>query len=289
MQTRNSQELETVIIDVNSFAYNLSWKAEKQGLLDVDITLFEQYVKLNCMYMISGACLNTEHKERRYLWVGDSKPYWRYEELKRFNIAYKGKKSNKNYRYKTFIPLINTYIESFLAKNNIYVMFIDGFEADDLAASYVKLFKEPTNVITTDYDWLPLCDENHVRWLSMTNSYNRICDKQIALSVFRNDSKYNSTKEQRAYPKNSILDLWRFKAIFGDKSDNIPGDKSNPEKFLPYIDLFTPHQNYDLKWQPGIDKLFKQYISKPLPQVNHKQYISKVGNSYDMAIDVFNY
>jgi 5'-3' exonuclease len=274
------------IIDTNALVYMLAYSADKQDIGETDFDRLDKFIQMNLMYLLSGACLNSSDSTAKYLFVGDSKPYWRAEPLAKIGVNYKGR-AKSNYRYKACIPLMTTLLESFLAKQNIYVLYKENYEADDLAAMYVKFNRgEEIRLITVDTDWLPLTINPKTVWYSLKECNFRIADKTLALKRFNSDKAFNDTIAKRAFLKTCISQLWEFKAIFGDKSDNIPGNKDK-SIFLPYIDLFNPDKSYDLSNCRITQNQLKQYCSKEIPQIGFNKFISKISLPYDLAISRF--
>jgi 5'-3' exonuclease len=273
------------IVDTNNFAFYMASGVISQGIDNV-----EDYVKMNAIYLLSGAFLNNEkQKSAKYLFVGDSKPYWRYDKLKELGVIYKGKRGSGDERYSAVLPLILTCLEKCLAKQEIYVYYKEGYEADDIAATFVSncaTLHTPINLITSDQDWIPLIGVNGLTtWNSTLITNNRIITASNCMSFFNNHKTYNGSKAKKAFPKTSILDIWKFKATFGDSSDNIPSDKTGSMKYLPFIDLMNPLPEYDLKQQPEVVKDIKSYVSKEFPQVTHDKFIGNRRLPFTLALN----
>lgn len=273
------------IIDTSNYAYYLTGEVVKLGNNQPAI---EQYIKLNTMYLLSGAFFNNpDVSQAQYLFAGDSKPYWRYEGLKELGVIYKGKRGSGNSAYSQAIPLILTCLEAFLAKNDIYLCLKESYEADDIAALVASECADAhTNLVTSDHDWIPLVSVSNTSWTSTKQVDARyIADSKAAMKLFTTHKTYNESKAKKAFPKNDILDLWQFKARFGDDTDNIPADADNSGKFLPFIHLLKPPKEYDLKLSPKAIKEIKSYVTKPRKQITHQQFLNSVGRlPYDLAL-----
>jgi 5'-3' exonuclease len=272
------------IIDTNNFSYHIAFAAHTAGLLKSPE--LQNYTILNAAHLITGGFYNNaDAKEARYLFAGDSKPYWRYAELKKLGVIYKGKRGSGKVAYSEFIPLITTYLESFLAKNGIYVMYRDGYEADDIASAVSQISEGDTNLITSDFDWIPLANQQGITWCNTRVAKVRSLHSGNALDFIKNHKAHNSTIAQKEFTASmkDVADLWRWKARFGDSSDNIPADKECSNKFLPFIDLHNPPHEYNLLEQKDFVNDIKTYISKSIPQKTHNEFV-KNRLPYDLAL-----
>jgi 5'-3' exonuclease len=229
-------------------------------------------------------------KEARYLFAGDSKPYWRYAELKKLGVIYKGKRGSGKVAYSEFIPLITTYLESFLAKNGVYVAYREGYEADDIASAVSQISEGNTNLITSDFDWIPLANRKGITWCSTRAAKVRSLRCDNALNFIKNHKPFNGSTTQKEFTASmkDVSDLWRWKARFGDSSDNIPADKKCSDKFLPFIDLHNPPSEYNLLKQVDFVEQIEFYISKTIPQRTHEEFV-KNRLPYDLALTPINH
>lgn len=272
------------IIDTNNFSYHIAFAAHNAGLLNSPE--LQNYTIMNAAHLITGGFYNSSTvKEAKYLFAGDSKPYWRYAELKKLGVIYKGKRGSGKVAYSEFIPLITTYLESFLAKNGIYVMYRDGYEADDIASAVSQISDGKTNLITSDFDWIPLANREEITWCNTRVAKVRSLHSGNALDFIKNHKSHNSTIAQKEFTASMthISDLWKWKARFGDSSDNIPADKECSDKFLPFIDLHSPPSEYNLLKQKDFTSEIRTYLSKTIPQITHDEFI-KNRLPYDLAL-----
>ncbi|MEM7578232.1 MAG: hypothetical protein AAF316_00010 [Cyanobacteria bacterium P01_A01_bin.80] len=280
-----------VVVDLRALEYTLVEKFKSAGY--VDAATVQLFTRKAFIYIMSGAWLSQIYSGKiSYLFVSDIKPYWRHYELKKVGIDYKAnrKKDSKRNEILGYIRAEMLYL---LDKNNInllqYCEYIDGeptgYEADDLAATFLKQHAhELKNIylLTVDSDWLPLTSLSNVAWLGITNtqkmrrdgSFNfspRYRDAVIALKWWQENSSLNCSKAKKAYPKTDIRDLWKFKAKFGDSSDNLPGDlkKEIEGGFEPYVDLWNPPKKYDLSRK---DLLFELFVSREFDVLPIEQY-----------------
>jgi 5'-3' exonuclease len=277
------------IIDTNNFSYHIAFAAHNAGLLNSPE--LQNYTIMNTAYLITGGFYNSPTvKEASYLFAGDSKPYWRYAELKKLGVIYKGKRGSGKVTYSEFIPLITTYLESFLAKNGIYVIHRDGYEADDIASAVSQIREGYTNLVTSDFDWIPLANRKGITWCNTRVAKVRSLHHGNALYFIKNHKSHNSTVAQKEFTASMerISDLWRWKARFGDSSDNIPADKECSDKFLPFIDLHNPPNEYNLLKQKDFTSEIRAYISKTIPQKTHAEFV-KNRLPYDLALTPINH
>lgn len=151
----------------------------------------------------------------------------------------------KGQRKKTPEPLKEqmNLIHRILAECCIPVLISDQYEADDLAGSVVKKYKESTQImlLTKDRDYLQLVDDkNDVRCLIMTEEQSAEQFRmdyglpRPELYCFRNVMEFNSARVQseKGVLPESITDL---KALVGDASDNIPGVRGISSAAAPLI------------------------------------------------------
>jgi 5'-3' exonuclease len=152
-----------------------------------------------------------------------------------------------------------------------------GYEADDIAAGLVKTLSpqyKHTYLLTDDSDWLPLTSD-HVTWCGIAGYKPRIRTPEVILDWVKQHDKFSgekSTKAKKAFIWESHKDIWKFKSIFGDKSDGIGGDKEDPTKYSPYIDLFNPVSDFRI-WEEDtfMEKvqycLFKGRTTLPMTKI----------------------
>ena len=238
----------------------------------------QQYTHLNVLYLLSGAWLH-DKTPCRYIFVNDSKPYWRHYELNdRYGVNYKGnrKKDSKRDMQAT---VTGSCLEEVLGSLGLLTLqfaeyktfsgvdFQLGYEADDLAAFLVQTMVNRFNriyLLTVDTDWLPLCYYKNVTWINLNSGSPRIRDKETGLAWFQKSSSVNTVeKRQYASRMTCIKDIWKFKAYYGDSSDNLRGNKKDQAvgKYDPYIDLFNPLPPYNLME----NSKFKQLLTSKAP------------------------
>ena len=114
---------------------------------------------------------------------------------------------------------------------------ISGYEADDLAAAYVKLSDGEENILllTVDSDWLGMVSEN-VSWMCMYGYSPRVRGDLASI----ND--WSQSRLGKLLKKPS--EIWEVKSEKGDASDGIPAHPNHAYK--PIIDLFNPPDRYKI-------------------------------------------
>lgn len=148
---------------------------------------------------------------------------------------YKGTREKMPDELRTQIERIREVVRAF----NIPVLELDGYEADDVLGTIARQAKEhnvPVHIITGDRDLLQLVDENTVvelpagRYESQPTKYN---EKEVV--------------EKMGVKPDQVVD---YKALVGDKSDNIPGvagvgDKTATKLLAEYGSLDGIYANID--------------------------------------------
>jgi len=134
---------------------------------------------------------------------------------------------------------------------------IDGYEADDVLASFVKKYQEDMEILifTGDKDLLQLVNDNVQVVLPDKNHTDRILDK-------------NGVKEYKGVYPDEIKD---YLAIVGDTSDNIPGVKGIGDKGA--IELIEEFHSLDNIYK-NLDKI-KPTLSKKLEESKENAFLSQ--------------
>jgi DNA polymerase-1 len=106
---------------------------------------------------------------------------------------------------------------SYLELLPVQVMSIDHIEADDTIAYLAReVFEEEVYIVSADQDFLQLVDDRVTVWNA-------------------NKKKYytpSSVRDEYGIPAHNFL---AFKALYGDKSDNLPGVKGLGPKKIPKV------------------------------------------------------
>lgn len=274
-----------VIIDTNVFLHSVVTQFERNGIANQNTK--DEVLYFNTMYMLSGAYLENilpeDSREIEVVFAMDLTPYWRTPKLKELNVVYKGKRNTAVQSHRSLLinplkeRLFNYLLEEY--DQPLFSMYIDrlgidfplvGFEADDIAAGMVLTQYMNYNhiyVMTNDHDWLPFTQFPNVTWLNISEGHPRIRDYRTALTWVRTCSESQKTNERKSFQFLDIKDLWKFKAYFGDTSDNIPGDKKDGVfgRYIEYIDLFNPSFGFECWKQPDFMEKFQSSKSRVRP------------------------
>lgn len=262
-----------VIIDTKGLEYALVDSVNNFGLKSYEA--IERMTQVTLAAILSGAVYSSleVNSEVQFLFVDDTKPYWREYELAKLGIAYKGKRKKGTLRV-DLLNIICTQVEYILNKYGIKILKQAlpyqtkcgqtlGYEADDLAAFTVRQLApkfDKVYICTSDTDWLPLTSIYNVYWFNLYNYAPRIRNERLALEWWNNNATLNNTKIKKAFEKTKIIDIWRFKALFGDYSDNLPANCKH--NLLPFIDLWEPLTQYDLTQHLTLSEMSK-HITAP--------------------------
>ena len=176
-----------------------------------------------------------KHADTVPVWAWDTKDtlgeYWRHAYLREQGLPIKYKAGRKDktdtwYKCRDAVKHAVTTME-------LTSFEYEGYEADDIAGAIVKLAgSDPVTLLTVDTDWLGLLSPT-CTWVSSTN---------YAPQVRNNLTSFNSWCQKRLKAMfHEPTQLWTYKAIHGDKSDNLP--RKSP---LAVINLLEPPPKYDL-------------------------------------------
>lgn len=263
----------TAIIDFSVFCHQLHSVLEG---VEVPTEHYTGVLKAQMSWLMSGEWLGELKPEGfKPVLVSDSKPYWRSEYLLRpevvawiprkvkkteklrqeliellgsqesseriqeltenLKIVYKGGRKFPEY---TFTKLKKSLTEIAIAQNWTPIGKTN-YEADDIAAAMVMLNRQQPEtskimLVTVDTDWLAMLDPR-TSWFCMHGWYPRC---RFTLEQF---NVWSTKKFARSFE--TATDLWNYKSVYGDKSDNLP-----PGSPLEVIDLFQPPEEHRL-WQ----------------------------------------
>lgn len=162
------------------------------------------------------------------IWCMDSKPYWRRD----IEPEYKANRDHWG-------SLDVGFVLDRLKRLQLPSLAFEGFEADDVAAAMVKhLSYDHLFLLTTDSDWMGMVQDN-VTCLSPLHE-PRIRTSLEAWAWLRRHHANLSARMRSRYevphPDGfNPEEIWRFKSIMGDASDNLP-----PDTPLCLISLFEP-------------------------------------------------
>lgn len=147
-----------------------------------------------------------------------------------------------------------------LADKGLTLLSLPTFEADDMAASVVKLNRERLadgrhhniTLATIDNDWLGLLGPE-VRWFDTKGYYPRLRNSLETVNVWarrKHNRDYKGRKTPPVFqPLTSYEEIWTRKVAEGDRSDNLP-----PGSPLGVIHLLEPAK------RPWDNPLFNQTV-----------------------------
>lgn len=191
-------------------------------------------------------------------------------------VLYKDYKANRGSTPPELKEQLET-MKDLLKSMNIFQISIEGYEADDIVGSLAKKYEVdmPVLLVSKDKDYFQLLSERTRLWLN-TSKYNELKElyygsKDIK-KIFNVDYKvpdnffeYTIDNIEFLYGvKNSqVID---YKAIIGDKSDNIPGVAGVGEKSaIPLLKEFGTVENvYDYIEDDNISEKEKKELVKEL-------------------------
>jgi hypothetical protein len=221
------------------------------------------------------------------VWVVDSAPYWRSD----YHPDYKAARIPKP-------PVFDGLREKFW-EMDFRVLHRPGYEADDVAAGVVQLWRDrrlevdQVFLATCDSDWQGLVCQPDVFWVDVagytprvrqrTEIYNWLCSK------WAKQSSYLRGQWQPPDPAEfTCRHIWEWKRATGDTSDNLP-----PRSPLYLIDLLDPLPQFRL-WNDAqfladvVHQLDRERL-EILPLSKAEQRMAMLGLTPPIsAIDEFN-
>ncbi|MEM7772263.1 MAG: hypothetical protein AAF327_17330 [Cyanobacteria bacterium P01_A01_bin.37] len=192
------------------------------------------------------------------IWVMDSKPYWRSQ----YYSEYKANRTSK--------PDVN-YVRQVFDSLQLLSIEVESYEADDLAALFCVLFKKRSlrsqwsqlYLLTVDTDWQGLIEEG-ITWVDVNRHEPVVRDVPRVYTWFEKKHGAQPKKWQKCYELPHAkdfhpTDIWKWKAIVGDKSDNLP-----PGCDYHLINLYEPHSEHTLWMRQDVVREAKVLIKKPV-------------------------
>lgn len=257
------------IIDTNVVVYNILAKvtysnpSDTSGCQLPDNTLeaARAYVDLALDWVNGLGFIAEPYRPREAIvvWVTDSKPYWRSGEYP----EYKGKRKTK---HDFFWQIYSSVVQKF---NPVAV---PGYEADDLAALYRRIWDKKRIdsslghlfLCTCDTDWMGLISD-HVTWVdlggyaprirSTVNYHSHWLEKKLNKETKKVSAQLDHDKAA-SFPSY----IWEWKHISGDASDNLlPGSPRH------LINLLEPPEQHRLWERPDMLTLAKNRLRQPQP------------------------
>lgn len=206
-------------------------------------------VKAQLGYIASGEWGGLEEPD--VLWALDLRDekgeYWRHGYLRDYGIAYKANRRKKPEHTVTIIGLV----VALLQRKGAGVLGVPGYEADDIAAAAVQSLREYERVITltTDTDWMGLISPRTIWVASEARHTPQIRHDKATINLWAK-KRFKITLEE---PR----DIWDFKAVNGDVSDNLP-----PNSPLEVIDLFNPPKRFNLLGNKEFEGVLRDAANK---------------------------
>lgn len=237
-----------------SFGSNLETMTPKQQLT------VRQYVEASVDYVGSLVWLapNVVEVAPVIIWAADSKPYWR-------KSLYPAYKEGRPPKHNLFFDIE----KAFRAKSTLRKF--PGYEADDLAALIVQVWASSNPKVlgdlflcTVDTDWIGLVrysEGRQCRVLDTTGYAPRV----RSVAIFEDWLERRLRKESRAVnlrmqPWRDLgfkpADIWTWKSIAGDRSDNLA-----PGSDLSLISLLEPPDKFNLYLKSEAVKQAQSWLS----------------------------
>jgi hypothetical protein len=292
-----------IVIDTNGFLHGLLHvveKRERDNGYKMSHEDFINFATANILYVSTGIFFKDVIKTQKFetIWCSDTKPYWREFALKKIGINYKGKRQRRIDK-ENKLGVLNSLVQNLLgnyhksALMNLYLSRSSygqavGYEADDLAAAISVVAhaeNRPVIFFTDDTDWLPLCTSPLNTWVGIHRRYPRIRNSENICSWFKQSFEAQKTIERQGFAMtvNHPQDLWKFKGIFGDTSDGIPGvKKSGHKSYIQYIDLYNPPDNHRAWLEPSFMSSYNicKYKNVLRAKLDYDLFLDEVGNAF---------
>lgn len=158
-------------------------------------------------------------------------------------------------------------LKDILRAMGISVLSKSGFEADDIIGTLSKRFDADTVIVTGDRDSLQLID----------GKTRVFYTKQGVSNIIKYDEK---TLAGEGFTPQKIIE---YKALAGDKSDNIPGAKGVGEKTA--LELLSKYENIEGIYS-NLEKIEKPALKARLAESMENVFLSKRLATIDSAVDI---
>lgn len=209
------------VIDTNPVIYRIAHICDRFNSYDTD-RIFHSFDFVNTAKFLLQA-----DSHSKVIWVGDcDDQYWR-------KTAYPDYKANRTPKPESFTRLKAVFQEWSL-KRKVKPLTFSTYEADDVAATIVKLFidKDIQGVrvflSSVDSDWQGLIYDDRFAYYSFYGDPVIRQRYNIWQWLYKKHLK-QSKKRQRLWEMPSLenfhpSDIWSWKACVGDRSDNLRVD-----------------------------------------------------------------
>lgn len=234
-----------VVVDTHIFAHIIDYRlADKQ-----DASFVRYFSRAYTHFLAAGLWLPEGYDRNNHsvVFCGDVKPYWRNEYFSKVGVFYKQNRNNSAGKTARVEAIVTEMARSVVELGGQILRKYDdsgyGFEADDWAGSICRLKDEDTRImlLTSDIDWLGLTHIPNVHWLNSISSkgvHGRVTNAQNFCEWF-NSREDHQCALRKGFRVKDPSDIYRFKALYGDKSDNIPPFK-DASKVIGLISLLEP-------------------------------------------------
>ena len=259
-----------IIIDANCVGHIIANKLHKGTSIPLASDDADVYGRLAAHWISNAGWLPALANEQvKVVWAVDSKPYWRvdYEpEYKAHRKKYKTEAEEQE--QKMIRGFVNNWTQLLIEECG--AIAIPRYEADDIASAIIRLWHwndtgriDHVFISSVDTDWLAMSSEK-VTWLNCAYHMPRVRGLNESYEWLMSKWKKQSKKRQRwweipDYQNFSPTDIWQWKSVVGDKADGL-----KPGSDIRLIDLFNPHENWDLaKNKTHVASIFNSIVNAP--------------------------
>lgn len=242
------------LVDASCFFYHIHNASIPYGMSEDELTKYA----IDSLLWVQKAGLFPESINRAQntvIWLTDSKPYWRTALLP----IYKANRSDPPEE----LSVIQDAFDYLVRHGLIVSLSRQSYEADDLAALFTHLWRRRNTeknsyreliYLTTDGDWQGLVSEG-IYWASLSGNQSPRVRNRALVHYWLSKSRSKASKKRQAMWSMPNLDefecsdLWDWKAINGDPSDNLKVrdlDKLDRERVKEIISLLYPPPQHNL-------------------------------------------
>jgi len=237
----NSEPVRICIIDTYVVLYNLLHRAQAAyGEIPEGIVAYAEAALEWVDSLVWFPAL--QKRGAIALWVEDCKPYWRSD----YHPDYKALRMFKPSAFQQILDKFHAMEFRCLGQQ--------GFEADDVAAAVVMLWRQrkikaaQLFLATCDSDWQGLVCQPDVFWVDLNGNAPRVRQRQEIYnwlcSKWKKQSSFLRSVWEPPDPGAFVArQIWDWKRHTGDITDCLP-----PRSPLYLIDLFEPPEEYKM-WQ----------------------------------------
>lgn len=193
-------------------------------------------------------------------------------------------------RHETPAPLKQQFIETekMLANMGFKVFVSNEYEADDLAGSLAARFENIPNLnvtlMTKDFDYVQLLNQskNTTVWMIQSGKGGNLLPAMEDTNCPDNVDELDEKSACERYDLPNAKTVIDFKALAGDKSDNIPGvkgvgDESAKKLISKYLTIESLYEDIQIKG-PDIENRWKEELD--LRKGYYKKLIAEKDNAF---------